>query len=805
MSVSAAKIGRALAGLLGFVALSAVAALVLTIGLMPAVAVTASAADAGISTFNGLPEYLKIPKLDQTTTFYATKGGKPVPIATFYAQNRIDVSWSGVSQYAKDAAVATEDPRFYEEGGIDVLGTVRAAISTATNADLQGGSSITQQYVKNVLVQRCNRYAVDVNASKDVQEAQRKKWSECNYEASGVTIPRKLREMRYAIGLQKKYSKNEILLGYLNIAGFGGRVYGIEAAAKYYFSTTAANLTLAQAATLVAILNNPANLRIDQDAKTNKGNNADNGYAATLTRRDYVLRRMLANQKITQSQYDDAVKTKIEPKITQTTSGCMSATQYDAGFFCNYVQHLLVNDKVFGKTATQREQAFQLGGLQVYTTLNLDVQAVAKSSLSAYVPPTRDGMDLGGTNVSMKVGTGEIVSMVENRDYNDSANAPAGTTSVNYATDHDQGGSAGFQTGSSFKAFDLAAWLEAGHTLYESVNANVHKFPASSFHASCTGGWGDWPVANDESSEGGYLSVMEATTWSVNTAFAMMATKLDLCSISDVAKRLLVHSASPTANPWQIVPSMILGTNYISPLTMATAYAGIANKGVVCTPIAITKLVGRDGEEKPVPKTTCTRAMPENIAAAVSYALQNVMKSGTAMAANPRDGVPIMSKTGTTDYAYDNWLVTSTTSIATATWIGNVQGVPDANGIYRKADMHRVYFRANGTGPAIAGNNIKFYVAKPILQALNATYPGGALPTPPNSLLYPYRPPTPTTPPSPGGGGGGNGGGSGGSGGGNGGGSGGGPGGGTGGPGGGNGGGPGNGGPGGGNGGGGGH
>jgi membrane peptidoglycan carboxypeptidase len=181
---------------------------------------------------------------------------------------------------------------------------------------------------------------------------------------------------------------------------------------------------------------------------------------------------------------------------------------------------------------------------------------------------------------------------------------------------------------------------------------------------------------------------------------------------------------------------MLLGTNYISPLTMATAYAAFGNNGVVCTPIAIDKVVAANGTDVPVPKSTCTQGLPANITAGIDYALQRVMTNGTATTANPRDGVPILGKTGTTDYAHDNWLVTSTTKVATATWIGNIQGVPDARGVSRKADMHNVYFRAKGGGPAIRGNNVKFSVAKPILAALNAVYGGAAFPEPDNSLLY---------------------------------------------------------------------
>ncbi len=719
--------------------MSAVAGILVVAAITPAAAVTSLAVSNATGVFDGLPDYLAPQPLDQTTTFYANKGGKQVPIATFYAQNREDVAWDAISQSVKDAAVATEDPRFYSEGGIDVFGTVRGALSTAAGNDVQGGSSITQQYVKNILVQRCDQEdAVDPDAAADVQKKQQAKFEACYKDAAGVTVQRKLQEIRYAIGLDKRYSKDQILLSYLNIVGFGGQVYGIQAAAEYYFDVDAKDLTLPQAATMIAILNNPNYLRIDDQSIKPSDNALDNtsknGYAAAKDRRDYVLSRMLHNHSITKTEYTQAVATKIVPKITPKQSGCTSAVAYDAGFFCDYVEHTLLENPVFGKTTDDREALFQQGGINVYTSLNLDLQNVAQAAISSYVPPDYPGLDLGGANVSMEVGTGRVVTMVESKQYNDSADAPAGTTAVNYTTDSDYGGSNGFQVGSSFKPYDLIAWLEAGHTINETVNANVHSFPESEF-ATCGDGFGNvvWPVANDESSEGGYMSVLQATEDSVNTAFAMMATKLNLCDISNAAQALGVHPANPApppdGNPWIINPPMVIGSgNYISPLTQAEAYAGIANGGKTCTPVAIDKIVDNDGKSLPVPKTVCKQAIPSNVAATVTWALQHVLTNGTAVGANPYDGIPIMGKTGTTDYAQENWLITSTTKVAQATWLGLISGALDT-------DLHYVYL--NGQ----QANNAKFPVVKQIQTALDQVYGGAPFIAPDQNLIGRYTPP----------------------------------------------------------------
>ncbi len=695
------------AAIVQWVALALVAAVLSALFFLPGFLGAGVAAAAGISDFNKLPADLNIGQFAQNSTVYAKQGGNDVPIAQFYAQNRRDVGWNDISQVAKDAATSAEDPRFYSEGAVDLFGTVRGALSTVIGGNVQGGSSITQQYVKNVEVEHCEGLT------------DQKKVQACYNDAAGVTLQRKIQEMRYAVGLEKKYSKQDILLGYLNVVGFGGQIYGIQAASQYYFNNTASNLTLPQAATLIAIVNNPSNLRIDEP--NNKDNGAANGYKLTKARRDYVLDRMYVNHKISLAERDAAKKTPIKPAITASTSGCAAAQQVNAAFFCDYVRDVILNDPAYGKTSADRWATLNRGGLKIYTTLNLDLQATAQQSISKYIPSSRPDIDVGATNVSVEVGTGRIVTMVQNKTFNNTDQPQPGTTAVNYNTDEAYGGSQGFQTGSTFKAFDLAGWLEGGHSLYETIDASQHTFPMSDFSSSCgTVSGPPWPVSNDEGSAS-RLSVMSATAQSVNTAFAMMATKTDLCSILKAAQSLGVHPAK-TGAQLNSYPSMILGTNNIAPLTMATAYAGIANGGTVCTPIAIDKVINADGTPHKVSPSTCTQGLQKNIASGITYALQGVMRGGgTAASANPYDGTPIMGKTGTTDDSLQNWMITSTTKVAQATWVGNVSGtVP-----LRSLDFD-----------GIGGGNVKFSIAKPILKALDDVYGGDSFPKPDNSVLY---------------------------------------------------------------------
>ncbi|MFC4245138.1 transglycosylase domain-containing protein [Gryllotalpicola reticulitermitis] len=710
-----------LSGLFGFLALSAVAGVFLAAVAVPGAMLSAHGVNTAASAYFALPADLKIGTPEQVSTMYATQAGKQIAIASFYSEDRIEVDADQISPLVKDAAIDTEDPRFYSEGGTDVIGTIRGALATAFGHgdDVQGGSSITQQYVKNVRIQECEQLGPTAQVTA------------CYKKATAITPQRKLQEIRYASALNQKYTKSQILTGYLNIVGLGGTVYGVQAGARYYFDTDAAHLTLDEAATLVAILNNPDNLRIDQPKNT--ANGAANGYKLTLARRNYVLARMYAHHSITEAQLKTAQKTPVSPKITPLTSGCAAAAKYDAAYYCSYVRDQLENDPAFGKTRADRIGALNTGGLRIYTPLRLGLQASAQKALSSYVPATAAGVKLGGSNVTVEPGTGNVLTMVQNTSY--SNQQADGRTSVNYNTDKDYGGSIGFQTGSTFKAFTLAAWLEAGHTLEETVSTTQHQFPFGDFANSCENlGTGEWHVSNADPAAPN-LTVLQATAQSVNTAFAKMGTQLDLCDIYNIATDMGVHLADP-GGTFKEFPSMILGVNAISPLTMAEAYAGFADSGIVCTPTAITKITDPAGKAIPFTTPHCTQAIPTNIANTVEYDLRGVLgRGGTAETANPADGTPHFAKTGTSDYDEQNWLITSTTKYTNSTWVGNVAG--------------KVHL---GTWPLLAGTNgydAKFSIARQLLPVLDSQLGGTTLPSPDTALVgYPAAP-TRTPTPSP--------------------------------------------------------
>jgi membrane peptidoglycan carboxypeptidase len=664
MSAKNRTVSGALGGFVGFIGMSVVAGVLVTAAITPAVAVSGMAATNTINVFENLPDYLKIDQLAQKSNIYATQAnGKAVLLASFYDQNRVEVAWNKMSQFAKDAATSGEDPRFYEHGGIDIQGTIRATGKTLLGGQTQGGSSITQQYVKNVLVQKCE----EINDEK--------KQAACYDEATKATPDRKLKEMRLAIGVEKKYSKDDILRQYLNITGFGGTVYGIESAANYYFKTTAAKLTLPQAASLVAIVNNPYKFQLDHP--NSKTNGKANGYKANKERRDYILGAMLKYKKITQKEYDAAVATKVEPTITEPSTGCQTAGAN--AYFCDFVTRKLLNDPTFGADAQTRLANFRRGGYNVYTTLDLDLQKAAVGTLKKNVPKVWNQGDVGGVVSSVQVGTGRVLVMAQNKDYSQDPAVQAkgkNYTGLNYNTDFTEGGSRGFQPGSTYKVFTLAEWLKEGHALNESADTR-RKSDWGTFQDSCLGprSFPGYNPGNDSGGENGAnYTALQSTIQSINTGFIGMAKKLDLCAIRKTAESFGVHRAD--GNPLDQGAASVIGTNEIAPLTMAVAFAGIANKGVTCSPVVIDKIIGPDGKPMPVPKSKCSASVDPDVAAGMAYAMQRVMSSGTAQQSYygtyPR--VPMIGKTGTTDGAADTWMSGASTKVATVVGVVSVTG-----------------------------------------------------------------------------------------------------------------------------------
>jgi membrane peptidoglycan carboxypeptidase len=708
----------------GMLAFSVFAGILVTALVAPAIAVTSVTAQSGIDIFNNLPTYIEIGTQAAQNKIYAKSRGKQVQIATIFNQNRQEVGWDEVSQYVKAAAVDGEDRRFYSHGGVDPTGVLRAVISNASSGTTQGASTIAQQLVKNLLIQKA------LQIQKSTPEATAAAQKAGIAAAQATTLSRKLKEIKLAISLEKKYTKNEILLAYLNIAGFNGTTYGIESAAERYYGIHAKDLDIVQSATIMAIVQKPTSR-----APINAA-----GYAQNTIRRNHILDAMATAGDITAAQAA-AAKAVVESPTTvkniSPNNGCIAAIN-NSNWFCDYITNLIPELTSLGPTQSQRTQNWARGGYDLYTTLDLDLQAVAQRTVSQYVPAYTPLLNLGGASTSVEMGTGRIVTMAENKKFNNTAKGGGNTSSaVNLNTNYAYGGSGGFQGGSTYKAFTLIDWLKNGHGLNEHVNGNARTVDQAGFADTCPDGpfVGAYRFQNDAGQTRGPVSVMTATAASINAGFISMAQQLNLCDIRNVAMSLGVRTAATYKNPFNGAvgnepmtnPSSVLGTNLVSPLTMAAAYAGIGNKGTYCAPIAIDSITSPTGEKLPGQPKQCAQAIPTDIAEAATYALQGPLGggpaggAGTGSASNPRDGTAVFGKTGTTNDSLQSWVVGGNSKVATAVWVGNISG---------KVPLRATYISG------MQASVLRHAVFRPIEQAIDRAYhPAATFPVPNSSLL----------------------------------------------------------------------
>ncbi len=618
-----------------FVLVSVVAG-VLVAGLaLPVVGSVGLAARSASTGFQQIPDDLETTALPQQSILLAADGSR---LATFYTENRIVVGIDKISPLLQEAAVAVEDARFYEHSGVDIRGTLRALATNSQSGEIQqGGSTLTMQYVKNVLL----------TAAKTDEE---------RTAALEQSAGRKLREWRLAIGLEKRWSKEQILEGYLNIAYFGAGAYGAEAASRRYFGTKASKLDLPQAALLAGIVQQPVAFDPLRNPKT------------AQARRDVVLGRMLAQGYITAVEHDAAVavpvKKSLKPKVLR--NGC--STTY-APYFCDYVYRVILTNPVFGKTPADRDALLKGGGLVIQTTLDPRIQRAAQRAVDAAIPRKDPSKKVAGA-VYVEPGTGEIVAMAQNRTYG--VKPKLGVTSINYLVDKKYNGSIGLQAGSTFKAFTLAAALEAGIPVNERISAPSSRvFEAGSF-TNCLGQQvpvEDYPVSNSTTS--GTLDMRQATAYSVNTYFVELERRAGLCETVQAAEAAGVRTALGKKPPQ--VPSFTLGTIEVSPLTMAEAYATFAASGLRCDSRAILGITNRDGDSVEVPARSCEQSIDSAVADGVTSLLAGVIdgnipgRTGGALTL----GRPSAGKTGTTQENAAVWFLGYTPDLAGAVWVGD--------------------------------------------------------------------------------------------------------------------------------------
>lgn len=552
------------------------------------------------------------------------------PIATLYDQYRLPVTSDQIAPAMKAALVSIEDRRFYQEDGIDVRAMLRAAISNSTSGTRQGGSTITQQFVKNYLIN-----VVDRN-NPGAQAADR-----------ADTITRKLREVKSAVQLNRTMSKEDILTGYLNVVAFTGNIYGVGAAAKAYFGTTADKLTVSQAALLAGMVNNPTLF------------NPYNHPQDAQRRRDQVIDAMVTNRTLDEQSAAAAKAAPLGvlpngPVVPSST--CMGADA-DAGFLCQYTQSYL---RAAGFTADQ----LATGGYVIRTTMDPAVTRAAKQAVEANVPTTQPGVANTMAIITPGQSAHEVLAMVANR--NLGTDADKGQTTSNLVADV----SDPFGAGSAFKIFTAAAALESGQAGLDTAlpNPSSQCFPPPRGRGKC------YSVHND----GTYpdpITLATGLATSPNTAFVGLEQKVGMPAVLRMAAALGLRNTlqandagtAPVTDPknalsrdpqynqpqsqyFQDKPSFTLGNSPVSPLELANVSATLMSHGVWCPPNPILSLTDRYGQLVPVRSQPCEQVVPAGLADSLMAGLSQDTTIGTTAASARAAGWtrPGIGKTGTT-------------------------------------------------------------------------------------------------------------------------------------------------------------
>ncbi|HEV3353631.1 MAG TPA: transglycosylase domain-containing protein [Acidimicrobiales bacterium] len=600
----------------------------------------------GAFLFLPLPATLPKPKPNVASSMshvYDINGNE---IAVFRQyETSIPVQQKDIPEVLKQAVVSIEDKRFYSHGGVDPQGTLRAMWADIRGQAIQGGSTITQQYVKNA------------------------------YTGRTRSVARKIREAILASQLDRQAPKDEILYRYLSTIYLGGGAYGVGAATQTYFRKPITQLSLAEAALLAGVIRAPSyyDPRLNPDGAE--------------TRRELVLQQMVNQKRITPDQFNQAVAAKIyvaggatpPPKGPHTDIYPPEQQQTQFPYFVDYVSKYLVakygHDKVYR------------GGLRIQTSLDPNLQSLAEGAVAGALKGTKAPREM--SLVTVEPQTGFVKALVGGRDF--------GASQVNLAlgacpppakpeqsgadtpvVPSDQpicvpGGGGGRQPGSSFKPFTLAKAFEEGITperVFSAPNAYTYPKCVATAGSSCT-------VHNVEGEGGGAMTLRSATVHSVNTVFAQLIGVVGVKPTAELAHRLGITRVNPDATDAvtgrQFQSSLTLGSPDVAPVDMAAAYSVFAARGLQNPATPIVKIEDSTGavledNTKREPK----RVMQEVIADNVTNVLQGVIAGGTGTGANINR--PAAGKTGTTDNFGNAWFVGYTPTLSTAVWYGNSDG-----------------------------------------------------------------------------------------------------------------------------------
>ncbi len=641
------------------------AGLVLALAALPGGLLGGFAARAALGAYADLPDALRTPVQPQRSYLYANDG--KTLITTFYDVNRTDVSLDEIAPVMRQAIIAAEDRRFYSHGGADLRGIARALVANVKGGGTeQGGSTLTMQYVRNVL-------KTDPNRTPEERQA-----------ATEQTVGRKLQEIRYANALEESLSKDEILNRYLNIAYFGSGAYGVAAASQRYFGKAPADLTLGEASLLAGLVQSPdAYSPIDGDKDQ------------ALARRGYVLDAMAETGAITAQQAAAAKAEALTLRPTAQPNGCTAtARDHDGwGFFCDYLRRWWLTQPAFGSTPEEREQALRRGGYRVVTTLDAKIQQTAQEQATeVYGYGNKRALPIA----AVEPGTGRVLAMAVNRHYSLDDNPDGQANHPNTVNPLISGGASvdGYQAGSTFKMFTMLAALEAGKPLATGFDA-PSRLPtryASDDEGNCDGTW--CPANANPQWMDGYRMMWDGFGRSVNTYFVWLAEQVGEDKVVEMAQRLGITFradsdaafARDDAANWG---AFTLGVAATTPLDLANAYATVAAEGTYCTPLPVVSVTAPDGDAVDVAQPSCKRVLEPDVARAATDAARcpvgqqsafGQCNGGTATAVDRIVGRPVAGKTGSSERNATETFVGYTPQVAVAGIAANPDDVTDLVG-----------------------------------------------------------------------------------------------------------------------------
>ncbi|MFJ8044865.1 transglycosylase domain-containing protein [Kitasatospora sp. NPDC096147] len=541
----------------------------------------------------------------QSNVYYYADG--TTELARTGTVNRQDVPIRQIPLETQHAVIAAEDRSFYRNKGVDLRGTARAAWNTATGKGTQGGSTITQQYVKNY------------------------------YLTQDQTLSRKVKELFIALKVDQRQSKDEILQGYLNTSYYGRNAYGVQTAAKAYYGVDVSRLTVGQGAYLAALLQAPSAFDVKTATPANR--------ARALARWNYVLDGM-----VTLGFLDAAARattTFPEPVDPQPLTGLGG----QAGYLVEIAENYLTGAEVLDAAT------LKAGGWRITTTFDKArqdafVQAV-KDELTAELDPAArpsTDTDVRVAGASVEPGTGRLVAAYGGPDHS--------KQQYNDALRQDN------QVGSTFKPFDLAAGLEGGRT-QDGRPITTRTVYDGSTRRPVVGGPTAYAPPNEDDVDYGSITLRYAMVKSVNAVYAQEGVDAGLAKVRDTAVKLGLPDTTPGMDPAN--SSMTLGTSTPSAVDLAAAYAALANHGQAYAPWAVLKLERSSGftDLPELPAHPAREAVSRGTADAVTDVLQDVIAPDGTGARALGLGRPAAGKTGTTDSNRSAWFAGYTPELAT--------------------------------------------------------------------------------------------------------------------------------------------